>query len=157
MTDRRAIWPLGALALAFAVAGIALLIAAGPDALRLPFDDLALDEHRSTATGVAIGSEPVRAGLARIRYAFTDHNGARIEGSSWAHGDVSWRSGDEVVVEFLADDPHTNRLQGTLRGRRDGAVILPLGLLVLPSVILALLWLRGVMRRRVTAGEWSAT
>jgi hypothetical protein len=153
MTERRPIWPLGALALALAIAGVVLLLVQGPDALGLPFDDLRLDDQRSTATAVVTAREPHGTDLVRYRYAFTDHEDTRREGASWGTGPAALADGAECVVEFLADDPDTNRLQGTRRSRSDPAVLLPLGLLLLPAVFLALLWLRGVARRRLAAAE----
>ena len=123
----------------------------------LPFADDALDEQASTTRGIVTAVEPtsVHSGsrhFTRIRYRFHDHEDREWLGAVLVDH-VEVQAGSPCTVEYLAQDPELNRLEGTRRtvfGTYFGIFI---GVFGLPTVALFLMWLRGVVRCRLVLRE----
>lgn len=140
-------WRLAAVAAVMLGVGLALLARGSAAGDGLQFEDLALDERASRTQASVAGVEAVaeRDDWVRVRYEFGDLAGRQVQGSCWSRAGTT-AVGDARTVEFLADQPAVNRLQEGRRTLADRPSTWPMGLLVLPSMLLLLLWLRGAAR-----------
>jgi hypothetical protein len=117
-----------------------------------PSDDRMLDRVGVRAAGKVTEVEPAPAPaqdkqLAWVRYEFPTPDGQTMPGQMYVAGE-KYAVGQQVVVEFVATEPHRNRLLGE-RLSRIGNLSAPLWRwFVLPGQVALVLWFLGVLHTR---------
>ncbi len=138
-------WPIALLGFALAVYGgaftLMLFFAAGGKAS----DDARLDRRSRTAVAEITDVWPLAAdgtGVEQVIYAFEDAWGQVRDGASYAEAGLHAAPG-RATVEYLAEEPGINRLEGTQLSLLPAWVepSLFLGLLVLPGMLALGLWM----------------
>lgn len=150
-------WPLGLIGVAVLLPSLAAAILLQLQGISvLPLADDALDAGHVTVTGRIETVEPLRLQLGgrqfeRVTFSFLPGlaDGSRLRGRVVTPHDAGHRPGDRCMVEFASADPAVNRLQGSRRNPLDAWTTPLLGLVLMPSLLAVLWWLRGMVRLRL--------
>jgi len=123
--------------------------------------DEALDFSAASIRGEIVSIEPtfLHAGdgsWLQAQYRFTDFTGRMREGRALLR-QTHLEPGDDCWIEFLANDPATNRLRGTTRQIQAPLLDFVLRWVLLPGTLLFLFWLQGVIRLRSMLRSGPAT
>lgn len=114
--------------------------------------DEALDRSASSIRGKILSIDPISLQLGEdpwlsVRFEFSDLTGKMLEGRSLLR-QIRFDPGDDCWVEYLRNDPATNRLRGTTRQVQAPLLDLMVRWVLLPGIVLLLFWLQGVLRLR---------
>ena len=125
------------------------------------FADEALNLSGSSTRGKVVSIEPTLlhtngGSWQQLRYRFADLTGKIREGRSLLR-QTHLQAGEACWIEYLRDNPATNRLRGTSRQIQAPLLDMVVAWVLLPGILLLLFWLQGVLRLRTLLSSGPAT
>lgn len=154
-------WVLGLIGAVLVVSAAPILIVLAVIGIDLtPLTDDALDAEAERAFGVIESVTPSSLHVGELRYdrvefRFEPGDGGAVHGATLAPRG-RYQAGDRATIDFLPYDAQRNRLHGERRSPTGPMIPVLVGSILLPGIACLLLWLRGILRLRVTLRQGRA-